>query len=150
MPYAPFTRTRSHCADASRGRRHVPSACGASQAGGAQWTYALRTEHRLDAVAEVVHPLTGLIGALAVAARVVIAVFHGGLTTPNHLSQIIGLAVLSILAVIVCLTRDRRTAELVQVRTVSEAAPRALLRPLPRRLGPLHSPAVHRRSGGGP
>ncbi|MGY1577302.1 PP2C family protein-serine/threonine phosphatase [Streptomyces sp. MN13] len=82
--------------------------------------------------------LTGLIGALAVAAQVVIAVFHGGLTTPNHLSQIVGLAVLSILAVVVCLTRDRRTAELAQVRTVSEAAQRALLRPLPRRLGPLH------------
>ncbi|CAL9671065.1 hypothetical protein SUDANB105_07513 [Streptomyces sp. enrichment culture] len=31
--------------------------------------------------------LTGLIGALAVAAQVVIAVFHGGLTTPNHLSH---------------------------------------------------------------
>ncbi|MGW0817684.1 PP2C family protein-serine/threonine phosphatase [Streptomyces viridiviolaceus] len=82
--------------------------------------------------------LTGLVGALAVAAQVVIAVFHGGLATPNHMSQIIGLAALSIMAVIVCLVRDRRTEELAQVRSVSEAAQRALLRPLPRRLGPLH------------
>ncbi|MFD7181355.1 PP2C family protein-serine/threonine phosphatase [Streptomyces sp. NPDC059904] len=81
--------------------------------------------------------LTGLIGLLAVAAQVLIAVFHGGLTTPNHISQIIGLAILSALAVIVCLVRDRRRAELAQVRTVSEAAQRALLRPLPRRLGAL-------------
>lgn len=81
--------------------------------------------------------LTGVIGALAVAAQVVIAMLHGGLTTPNHVSQIIGLAALSIMAVIVCLTRERRTRELAQVRSVSEAAQRALLRPLPRRLGPL-------------
>ncbi|MEU6417407.1 PP2C family protein-serine/threonine phosphatase [Streptomyces spiralis] len=82
--------------------------------------------------------LTGLIGALAVAAQVVIAVFRGGLITANHICQIIGLAILSILAVIVCLVRDRRRAELVQVRSVSETAQRALLRPLPRRLGALH------------
>ncbi|GHF16673.1 hypothetical protein GCM10014715_84850 [Streptomyces spiralis] len=82
--------------------------------------------------------LTGLIGVLAVVAQVVIAVFHGGLTTPNHICQIIGLTILSMLAVIVCLVRDRRRAELAQVRSVSEAAQRALLRPLPRRLGTLH------------
>ncbi|WP_377270784.1 PP2C family protein-serine/threonine phosphatase [Peterkaempfera sp. SMS 1(5)a] len=82
--------------------------------------------------------LTGLIGVLAVAAQVVIAVFHGGLTTTNHISQIVGLAVLSILAVIVCWVRGRREAELAHVRSVSEAAQRALLRPLPRRLGSLH------------
>nr|WP_263982525.1 PP2C family protein-serine/threonine phosphatase [Streptomyces spinosus] len=87
--------------------------------------------------------LTGLIGALAVVAQVVIAVFHGGLATPNHVAQIIGLAVLSIMAVIVCLVRDRRTAELAQVRSVSEAAQRALLRPLPHRLGPLQISSLY-------
>ncbi|MER6567740.1 serine/threonine-protein phosphatase, partial [Streptomyces sp. NPDC001093] len=46
--------------------------------------------------------LTALIGALAVAAQVLIAVFHGGLTTTNHLSQIAGLALLSALVVFVC------------------------------------------------
>ncbi|MER6975870.1 PP2C family protein-serine/threonine phosphatase [Streptomyces carpinensis] len=82
--------------------------------------------------------LTGLIGALAVAAQVVIAVLDGDLSTPNHIAQIIGLTVLSIMTVIICLARDRHKAELVQVRSVSETAQRALLRPLPRRLGPLH------------
>ncbi|MGD3110493.1 PP2C family protein-serine/threonine phosphatase [Streptomyces sp. YGL11-2] len=80
---------------------------------------------------------TGLIGALAVAAQVVIAVFHGGLTTTNHVAQIIALTVLSVFVVLVCLLRDRRKRELAQVRSVSEAAQRALLRPVPHRLGPL-------------
>nr|WP_324605971.1 hypothetical protein [Streptomyces sp. NRRL S-813] len=75
--------------------------------------------------------LTGLVGALAVAAQVVIGVLHGGLYTANHISQIVGLTVLSVMAMIVCLARDRRSAELVQVRSVSETARRALLRPLP-------------------
>ncbi|MER6979286.1 PP2C family protein-serine/threonine phosphatase [Streptomyces carpinensis] len=82
--------------------------------------------------------LTGLIGAIAVAAQVLIAVLHGGLTTTNHISQIIALAILSIFVVFVCFVRDRRKEELAQVRSVSEAAQRALLRPLPHRLGPLH------------
>ncbi|GGU82327.1 hypothetical protein GCM10010211_55390 [Streptomyces albospinus] len=80
---------------------------------------------------------TGLIGALAVAAQVVIAVFHGGLTTTNHVAQIIALTVLSVFVVLVCLVRERRKRELARVRSVSEAAQRALLRPVPHRLGPL-------------
>ncbi|MFB7113415.1 PP2C family protein-serine/threonine phosphatase [Streptomyces sp. NPDC056291] len=82
--------------------------------------------------------LTALIGALAVGTQVVTAELHGGLATTNHISQIIALTVLSVFAMIVCFVRDRRTAELAQVRSVSEAAQRALLRPLPDRLGPLH------------
>ncbi|MFJ5157315.1 PP2C family protein-serine/threonine phosphatase [Streptomyces sp. NPDC088353] len=82
--------------------------------------------------------LTGLIGALAVGTQVVTAELHGGLATTNHISQIIALTILSVFAMIVCFVRDRRTAELAQVRSVSEAAQRALLRPLPDRLGPLH------------
>ncbi|ARF58756.1 PP2C family protein-serine/threonine phosphatase [Streptomyces gilvosporeus] len=80
---------------------------------------------------------TALIGALAVAAQVVIAVLHGGLTTSNHVAQIIALSVLSVFVVLVCMVRERRKRELAQVRSVSEAAQRALLRPLPHRLGPL-------------
>ncbi|MFU9037592.1 MULTISPECIES: SpoIIE family protein phosphatase [Streptomyces] len=80
---------------------------------------------------------TGLIGALAVAAQVVIPVLHGGLTTSNHVAQIIALTVLSVFVVLVCLVRDRRKREPAQVRSISEAAQRALLCPLPHRLGPL-------------
>ncbi|MEV5086048.1 hypothetical protein AB0K74_47780 [Streptomyces sp. NPDC056159] len=83
--------------------------------------------------------LTGLIGALAVGTQVVTAELHGGPATTNHISQIIALTILSIFAMIVCFVRDRRTAELAQVRSVSEAAQRALLRPLPDRLAPCTS-----------
>ncbi|MEU5088965.1 PP2C family protein-serine/threonine phosphatase [Streptomyces sp. NPDC021356] len=81
--------------------------------------------------------LTALLGALAVAAQVSIAVFHGGLTTPNHLAQITALTVLSALVVFVCHVRERRGRELSRARSVAETAQLALLRPPPRRMGPL-------------
>ncbi|MEV6669693.1 PP2C family protein-serine/threonine phosphatase [Streptomyces sp. NPDC051162] len=81
--------------------------------------------------------LTALIGALAVAAQVFIAVFHGGLGTTNHVAQIIALAVLSAVGVFVCALRERRGRELSRVRSVAETAQLALLRPPPRRIGPL-------------
>ncbi|WP_066956305.1 PP2C family protein-serine/threonine phosphatase [Streptomyces lushanensis] len=81
--------------------------------------------------------LTALIGALTVVAQVFIAVFHGGLTTTNHLAQITALILLSNLVVFFCLVRDRRGRELIRVRSVADAAQRVLLRPPPRRIGPL-------------
>ncbi|MEU5420507.1 PP2C family protein-serine/threonine phosphatase [Streptomyces sp. NPDC001407] len=81
--------------------------------------------------------LTALIGALAVAAQVFIAVFHGGLATTNHVAQIIALTVLSAVGVFVCALRERRGRELSRVRSVAETAQLALLRPPPRRIGPL-------------
>ncbi|WP_199836541.1 PP2C family protein-serine/threonine phosphatase [Streptomyces sp. CB01373] len=82
--------------------------------------------------------LTGLIGALAVGAQVLLAMLHGGMTAPNHISQLIALTILTAFCMVVCFFRDRRKAELAQVRSVSEAAQRALLRPLPDHLGGLH------------
>ncbi|MFB6961229.1 PP2C family protein-serine/threonine phosphatase [Streptomyces sp. NPDC056309] len=82
--------------------------------------------------------LTGLIGALAVGAQVVLAVLQGGMSAPNHISQLIALTILSVFCMVVCFFRDRQKAELAQVRSVSEAAQRALLRPLPDHLGDLH------------
>ncbi|MEY9894665.1 serine phosphatase RsbU (regulator of sigma subunit) [Catenulispora sp. MAP5-51] len=81
---------------------------------------------------------TAGIGALAVAAQVVIAVFHGGLATSNHIAQIIALTVLTVLIVVFTVVRERRARQLAQVRSVAETAQRALLRPLPDRIGPLH------------
>ncbi|MDF2255129.1 PP2C family protein-serine/threonine phosphatase [Streptantibioticus ferralitis] len=81
--------------------------------------------------------LTGLIGALALAAQVIIGVFHGGLTTTNHLVQIATLGVLSVLVVFLCAVRERRSAQLAQVRSVAEAAQHVLLWPLPELIGPL-------------
>ncbi|MFI6361047.1 PP2C family protein-serine/threonine phosphatase [Streptomyces sp. NPDC050743] len=81
--------------------------------------------------------LTALVGALAVVALFIIAIFHGGLTTTNHVAQLIALAVLSALAVFVCYVRERHARELSRLRSVAETAQRVLLRPPPRRIGPL-------------
>ncbi|MGV9246204.1 PP2C family protein-serine/threonine phosphatase [Streptomyces sp. NPDC003710] len=81
--------------------------------------------------------LTGLVGALAVGAQVLIAVLHGGLSTTNHIVQILTLFVLSLITVVYCAFRDRRRAQLAQVRSVAEAAQHVLLWPLPERIGPL-------------
>ncbi|MFF3906313.1 PP2C family protein-serine/threonine phosphatase [Streptomyces sp. NPDC001848] len=81
--------------------------------------------------------LTGLVGALAVMGQFLIAVLHGGLTTANHIVQLVTLAVLSALTVVYGAFRERRRAQLAQVRSVAEAAQHVLLWPLPERIGPL-------------
>ncbi|MES4889469.1 PP2C family protein-serine/threonine phosphatase [Streptomyces sp. NPDC096012] len=81
--------------------------------------------------------LTALVGALAQAALVIISIFHGGLTTTNHVAQLVALAVLSALVVFITYVRERRARELSRVRSVAETAQRILLRPPPRRIGPL-------------
>ncbi|MET8784437.1 PP2C family protein-serine/threonine phosphatase [Streptomyces sp. NPDC004589] len=80
---------------------------------------------------------TAFVAALAVAAQTVIAAFHGGLSTTNHIVQIGTLAVLSVVIVVYCCVRDRRRRQLAQVRSVAEAAQHVLLWPLPEQLGPL-------------
>ncbi|MFE2094318.1 PP2C family protein-serine/threonine phosphatase [Streptomyces sp. NPDC059460] len=81
--------------------------------------------------------LTALAGALAVAAQVFIAVFLGGLTTPNRVAQIIALTVLSALVFFMRFVRERRERALSLARSVAETAQRVLLRPPPRRIGSL-------------
>ncbi|MDX3853694.1 PP2C family protein-serine/threonine phosphatase [Streptomyces sp. AK02-01A] len=81
--------------------------------------------------------LTSLIGALAVSAEILIAGLHGGLNTTNHIAQIIALTILSTVVTLVCLVREQRGQELSRVRSVAETAQRVLLRPPPRRVGPL-------------
>ncbi|MCW7940744.1 protein phosphatase [Streptomyces hygroscopicus] len=80
---------------------------------------------------------TAFVGALAVAAQIFIAVFHGGLTTTNHVVQIITITVLSVVIVIYSALRDRHREQLAQVRSVAEAAQHVLLWPLPEAIGPL-------------
>jgi hypothetical protein len=84
--------------------------------------------------------LTALVGLLAVGAQILIGALHGGLTTTNHMSQIIAITLRSVLIVLFSRHRDRRVRELNRVRSVSEAAQRVLLRPPPRRVGPLAWP----------
>ena len=87
--------------------------------------------------------LTAAIGALAVAAQILIAVLHGGLTTSNHLAQIGALLALSILIVVFTSVRERRSRQLERAQSVAEVAQRALLRPLPERLGPLRIASMY-------
>ena len=54
--------------------------------------------------------LTARVEALAWAALVITSVFHGGLTTANHLAQLIVPAVLSALVVFIAYARARRCA----------------------------------------
>ncbi|MFK0150803.1 PP2C family protein-serine/threonine phosphatase [Streptomyces sp. NPDC090499] len=86
---------------------------------------------------------TALIGAIAVVAQVVIAVFHGGLTTANHIVQIVTLTVLSVMVVVYSAVRERRRAQLAQVRTVAEAAQHVLMWPLPEHIGPLRIASLY-------
>lgn len=81
--------------------------------------------------------LTGAVGALAVAAQVVIGHLHGGLGTPNHQAQIAALIVISVLVTVFRYVQDRRGRRLSQVQSVAVAAQHVLLRPLPERIGPL-------------
>ncbi|MBT2390762.1 serine/threonine-protein phosphatase [Streptomyces sp. ISL-1] len=89
--------------------------------------------------------LTGLVGALAVAAQAIIATLRDRdeLFSANHQVQIAALAVISVLLVYFCRTRERRVRELDQVRSVSEATQRVVLRPLPHRMGPLRIASLY-------
>ncbi|MGI5341673.1 PP2C family protein-serine/threonine phosphatase [Streptomyces sp. CA-181903] len=87
--------------------------------------------------------VTGAVGALAVAAQVVIGIFHGGLTTFNHEAQIIGLLLISAVVVVFRYAHERHERELAQVRLVADVAQSVLLRPLPARSGPLRMAAVY-------
>ncbi|MFI9722784.1 PP2C family protein-serine/threonine phosphatase [Streptomyces sp. NPDC052396] len=87
--------------------------------------------------------MVAAIGALAEAAQVLIAVWHGGLTTTNHIAQMVALAVLSAMIVFYCAVRERRRQQLAQVQSVAEAAQQALLRPLPHRIGPLRIASLY-------
>lgn len=80
---------------------------------------------------------TAVMGALAVAAQVLIGVLRGVFGTANIQAQIAALIVVSAVCVTVCVVRDRRERQLNQVRSVAEAAQRVLLQPLPPRAGPL-------------
>ncbi|WP_432251512.1 PP2C family protein-serine/threonine phosphatase [Streptomyces sp. HNM1019] len=85
---------------------------------------------------------TGLIGALAVAAQILIAVLRSGFDV-NHQVQIAALTVLSLFIVVYAREQRRRHRELARVRSVSEATQRVVLRPLPYRLGPLRVASLY-------
>jgi serine phosphatase RsbU (regulator of sigma subunit) len=81
--------------------------------------------------------LTGLMGVLTLASQSVASLERHRLTREQVLLELISMAMVSALLVLFCLLRERRSRQLVRVRHVSEVAQLAVLRPLPRRSGPL-------------
>jgi hypothetical protein len=87
--------------------------------------------------------LVASIGALAVVAQLIIALVRRGWITLNHEMQILALVVVTAVIMLFCRLRERQQRQLTQVRSVSEAAQRVLLRPLPRCIGPLKVASVY-------
>ncbi|MFG2965770.1 PP2C family protein-serine/threonine phosphatase [Streptomyces sp. NPDC048288] len=88
---------------------------------------------------------TALIGTLAVLALVVAGVERRTLTTESVLVELSALLAVCAFFVLFTGLRDRRERELARVRSVSDAAQRVVLRPLPKRAGPV-TLASHYRS----
>ncbi|MFD3590549.1 PP2C family protein-serine/threonine phosphatase [Streptomyces sp. NPDC058683] len=80
---------------------------------------------------------TALIGALAVAALVFAGLERRSLTTESVLVELSALLAVCAFLVLFTRLRDRRERELARARSVSDAAQRVVLRPLPQRAGPV-------------
>ncbi|MEV7979444.1 PP2C family protein-serine/threonine phosphatase [Streptomyces sp. NPDC086519] len=88
---------------------------------------------------------TALIGALAVLALVCAGLERRTLATESVLVELSALLAVCAFLVLFARLRDRRERELVRVRSVSDATQRVVLRPLPKRAGPV-TLASHYRS----
>ncbi|MFE2432545.1 PP2C family protein-serine/threonine phosphatase [Streptomyces sp. NPDC059373] len=86
---------------------------------------------------------TAFVGAVAVIAQIVVAGVRTTTLDPNHSVQIVTLVVMSALATAFAHRRERHEHELMQLRSVAEAAQRVLLRPIPHHLGPLRIASVY-------
>ncbi|MFD7165728.1 PP2C family protein-serine/threonine phosphatase [Streptomyces violascens] len=86
---------------------------------------------------------TGFIGAVAVLAQVVVAAVRSSVTDLNHTFQIITLVLISVFVTVFAHLREVHEKELVQLRSVAEAAQQVVLRPLRERLGPLRVASVY-------
>ncbi|MGW1864420.1 PP2C family protein-serine/threonine phosphatase [Streptomyces mauvecolor] len=86
---------------------------------------------------------TGFIGAVAVLAQVVVAAVRSTVTDLNHTFQIITLVLISVFVTLFAHLREVHERELVQLRSVAEAAQQVVLRPLRERLGPLRVASVY-------
>ncbi|WP_031475519.1 PP2C family protein-serine/threonine phosphatase [Streptomyces bicolor] len=86
---------------------------------------------------------TGCVGAVAVLAQAVIAIVRTSLTDLNHSFQLTALVLISVFVTLFAHRRERHEKELMQLRSVAEAAQQVVLRPLPRRIGPLRIASVY-------
>ncbi|MFE9613808.1 PP2C family protein-serine/threonine phosphatase [Streptomyces sp. NPDC006012] len=89
-------------------------------------------------------PATLLVSGLAVMALTTAGLERHTLATESVLVEIAALAGLCAFLVALTCLRVRREGELVRVRSVSDAAQRVVLRPLPERSGPVSLASVYR------
>ncbi|WP_309074994.1 PP2C family protein-serine/threonine phosphatase [Streptomyces sp. NWU339] len=87
--------------------------------------------------------ITGAIAAVAMVGMLVIGLDSHLLGTMDFWSQFVALLVVSVLVTVFRWLRERHARELALVRMVSEATQRVVLRPLPRRIGPLRVASMY-------
>ncbi|KPI33833.1 serine phosphatase [Actinobacteria bacterium OV450] len=87
--------------------------------------------------------MTGFVGAVAVLAQVAVAVTRTTATDLNHTFQIIALVLISAFVTFFAHLREVHEKQLVQLRSVAEAAQEVVLRPLRDRMGPLRLASVY-------
>jgi serine phosphatase RsbU (regulator of sigma subunit) len=87
--------------------------------------------------------LTSLVCALTIADEVLLDLQGHILGTRAVQAQLAALVVVSVFLVMFAFVRDRHRRQLTRIRSVSEAAQRALLRPLPSRLGTLRLASMY-------
>ncbi|MCX4529130.1 MULTISPECIES: PP2C family protein-serine/threonine phosphatase [unclassified Streptomyces] len=87
--------------------------------------------------------MTAFVGAVAVLAQSVVAIWRTTLTDLNHTFQIIALILISAFVTFFAHLREVHEEQLTQLRSVAEAAQQVVLRPLPARMGPLRVAAVY-------
>jgi serine phosphatase RsbU (regulator of sigma subunit) len=97
---------------------------------------------------------TALVGLLAAVLCAALSIAEGTIGTQHNYLTFVSIAGVTAAAMLASMIRERGQRELADMRMVAEAAQRVLLRPVPRRVGPVHaavcyiSAAARARIGG--
>ncbi|MFE5481175.1 PP2C family protein-serine/threonine phosphatase [Streptomyces sp. NPDC056527] len=87
--------------------------------------------------------MTAFVGAIAVLAQAVVAIARTSLTDLNHTYQIAALILISIIVTFFAYLREAHERKVTQLRSIAQAAQSVVLRPLPRRSGPLRIASIY-------
>ncbi|GAA0673355.1 PP2C family protein-serine/threonine phosphatase [Kitasatospora atroaurantiaca] len=87
--------------------------------------------------------MTAFVGFVAVLAQMIIGASRTTLLDLNHTVQITALILISVVVTLFAHLRELHEKEITQLRSVADAAQQVVLRPLPRRMGPLRIASVY-------
>ncbi|MEU9859740.1 PP2C family protein-serine/threonine phosphatase [Streptomyces sp. NPDC047971] len=87
--------------------------------------------------------MTALVGAVAVLAQAIVAIARTSLTDLNHTYQIVALILISVIVTFFAYLREAHESKVTQLRSIARAAQSVVLRPLPRRSGPLRIASLY-------